>query len=689
MRAAIDRAKSPRYYRLMASDASAAARIAQLISEIVDHDYRYHVLANPAVSDHEYDNLMAELLKLEEANPSLRRTDSPSQRVGGEATSQFVTLRHATPMLSLDNSYSRDDVIAFDQRVHAALPDEEVAYVAELKVDGVALSLTYQDSVLQRAVTRGNGVQGDGITANARTIRAIPLRLRQPHVSCEVRGEVYMTADNFAALNRQQEEADRPLFANPRNSTAGSLKLQDPGAVSARGLRFFAYWLDLEGPDAPQTHFERLEYLQALGQAVNPARVRSTDLEGVFRFYDQHAENRDKLGYEIDGIVIKVDDLHQQQRLGNTAKSPRSAMAFKFRAQQARTILREIRWQVGRTGAVSPVAVLDPVYLAGTTVQRATLHNVSEISRKDIREGDTVLLEKGGDVIPKIVSVVLEERAPSSQAYQFPSSCPSCAAPLIRHEDEAVIRCINPACPGQLCKRLEHFAGRNAMDIEGLGSAAVEQVVDRGLVGDVGDIYSLDLEGVSQLERMAEKSAQNLVRGIQQSRERPFDRVLFALGIPHVGTTVAQTLVMAFPSLGQLKTATQEELESVDEVGPTIARSIVEFFSNPRSTALLDKLVDAGLQLEATITDDGDAPDSAFSGKTVVLTGTLEDYSRDEAAALIRQLGGEITSSVSAKTDILVAGEKAGSKLTKAQELGITVITEQQLLELLEAGQTA
>ena len=529
----------------MASDASAAARIAQLVSEIVDHDYRYHVLADPTVSDHEYDNLMAELLELEEANPSLRQADSPSQRVGGDPTSQFETLRHATPMLSLDNSYSRDDVIAFDQRVRTGLADEEVAYVAELKVDDVALSLTYEDSVLQRAVTRGNGVQGDEITANARTIRTIPLRLRQAHISCEVRGEVYMAADDFAALNRQQELADRPLFANPRNSTAGSLKQQNPRAVAARGLRFFAYWLDLDGvdidrPDAPKTHFERLERLQALGLAVNPARVRSADLDGVFRFYDEFAERRDDLGYEIDGIVIKVDDLDQQQRLGNTAKSPRSAMAFKFQAQQARTVLRKIRWQVGRTGAVSPVAVLDPVYLAGSTVQRATLHNVDEITRKDIREGDTVLLEKGGDVIPKVVSVVVDERSTASQPYQFPDTCPSCATPLVRHEDEAVIRCLNPACSGQLCKRLEHFAGRNAMDIEGLGSAVVEQFVDRGLVGDVGDLYALDVETLSQLERMAQKSARNLVRGIEQSRERPFDRVLFALGIPHVGTTVAQ-----------------------------------------------------------------------------------------------------------------------------------------------------
>ena len=669
----------------MASDRSAAARIAQLVSEIVDHDYRYNVLADPTVSDHEYDNLMAELQELEEANPSLRQQDSPSQRVGGDPSSQFATVRHLTPMLSLDNSYSRDDVVAFDQRVRSGLADEEVAYVAELKVDGVALSLTYEDSVLVRAVTRGNGIQGDEITANARTIRAIPLRLRQADISCQVRGEVYMTAGDFAALNQQQEQAGRPLFANPRNSTAGSLKLQDPRAVAARGLRFFAYWLGVDGVETPRTHFERLERLQDLGLAVNPARVRSADLEGLFRFYHEYASRRDELGYEIDGIVIKVDDLAQQQRLGNTAKSPRSAMAYKFRAQQARTILREIRWQVGRTGAVSPVAVLDPVYLAGTTVQRATLHNVDEIVRKDIREGDTVVLEKGGDVIPKVVSVVTDERTSSSQPYRFPDSCPSCETVLVRHEGEAVIRCINPACPGQLCKRLEHFAGRNAMDIEGLGAAVVEQIVDRGLVGDVGDLYSLDVEALSKLERMAEKSARNLVRGIEQSRERPFDRVLFALGLPHVGTTVAQTLVTAFPSITQLRSADTEELESVEEVGPTIARSIVDFFATPQSAAVVDKLARAGLQLEASDRPVLGTEPSAFNGKTVVLTGSLKRYSRGECAARIRQLGGKITSSVSAETDMVIAGDKAGSKLAKARELGVAVITEQRLMELLEA----
>jgi DNA ligase (NAD+) len=674
----------------MASHTSAAARIAQLIGEIGEHDYRYHALDDPGISDHEYDNLMAELLVLEEANPSLRQAHSPSQRVGGEA-SQFATVRHASAMLSLDNSYSRDDVIAFDQRVHGGLADEEVAYVVELKVDGVALSLTYEDSMLQRAVTRGNGVEGDDVTANARTIRAIPLRLRQAGISCEVRGEVYMTAGDFAALNKQQEEADRPLFVNPRNSTAGSLKLQNPKAVAARGLRYFAYWLELDDVDAPTTtHFERLEQLQELGLAVNPARVRCADLDGVFQFYDEYAVRRDRLGYDIDGIVIKVDNLEQQRRLGRTAKSPRSAMAFKFEAQQARTVLREIRWQVGRTGAVSPVAVLDPVYLAGSTVQRATLHNVDEITRKDVREGDTVILEKGGDVIPKVVSVVTDERAVSSQPYEFPRSCPSCESALVRHDDEAVIRCINPACSGQLCKRLEHFAGRNAMDIEGLGAAVVEQLVEHSLVGDVGDLYSLDVERLSQLERMGAKSAHNLVGGIERSRERPFDRVLFALGISHVGSTVAQTLVTAFPSITELNAASQEDLEAVDDVGPAIARSIIEFFANPQSATLLDKLEPAGLQLEALASEADDAAQedsmpSAFRGKTVVLTGSFEGYSRDECATRIRQLGGKITSSVSAKTDILIAGDKAGSKLAKAQELGVTVITEQQLVALLPA----
>ena len=670
----------------MASE-NAAARIAQLVSEIADHDYRYYVMADPIVSDREYDNLMAELLGLEEANPSLRRPDSPSQRVGGQPASQFATVRHATPMLSLDNSYSRDDVLAFDRRVRSALTDEEVAYVAELKVDGVALSLTYEAGLLRRAATRGNGVHGDEITSNARTIRAIPLRLRRAGITCEVRGEVYMTRDDFAALNRRQADEDLPLFANPRNSTAGSLKLQSPKAVAARGLRFFAYWLELEGADGPRTQHERLARLEALGFAVNPARVRSSDLDGIFRFYDEYTGRRDDLDYEIDGVVISVDDLDQQDRLGNTAKSPRSAMAYKFEAQQARTVLREIRWQVGRTGAVSPVAILDPVFLAGSTVQRATLHNVDEIARKDIREGDTVVLEKGGDVIPKVVAVVAEERTPSSQQYAFPDACPACGATLARHEDEAVIRCLNPACPGQLRRRLEHFAGRNAMDIEGLGSAVVEQLVDRGLVRNVGDLYDLDVAALSGLERMAEKSALNLARGLEQSKERPFDRVLFALGIPHVGTTVAQTLAAAFPSIDRLHSATIEALEAIEEVGPAIARSITDFFANPQSTALLDRLREAGLQLETTDGGDGGTSTSSpspFNGKTVVLTGSLTSHSRDECAERIRQLGGKVTSNVSARTDLVIAGDKAGSKLAKAQELGIVVITEPQLIEMLE-----
>ena len=659
---------------------SARKRIAELSARIEEHDYRYHALADPLISDRDYDALMDELQKLEMAHPSLVRPDSPSRRVGGKPTSDFPTVRHATPMLSLDNSYSREDVLAFDQRVRNALPEEDVQYVAELKVDGVALSLIYEDGVLLRAVTRGNGVQGDEVTGNARTIRSVPLKLRRPGVNCEVRGEVYMTLSAFAALNEQQEKDGKQLFANPRNSTAGSLKLQHPGLVAARRLHFFAYWLKLSNDPDP-THVGHLEMLRDLGFPVNPAFAVGGNLDDVFRFYAEYEAQRGKLDYEIDGVVLKVNDLGQQARLGATSKSPRSAMAYKFPAQQSRTTLREIRWQVGRTGAISPVAVLDPVLLAGSTVRRATLHNVDEIGRKDIRVGDTVLLEKGGDVIPKIVTVVADKRAAGSKPCPVPTACPVCESELVRDEDEAVLRCINPLCPGQLKRRLEHFAGRNAMDIEGLGTAVIEQLVDRELVADVGDLYELDEETLAGLERLAQRSARSILNSLAGSVQRPFDRLIFALGIPHVGTTVARTLTTAFPTIERLASATAEELEEVEEIGPTIACSIREFFSNPQTSPLIDKLHRAGLQLDQT---EAQAPtDSYFSGKKVVLTGTLAGYSRDECAAAIRKLGGVISSSVSRKTDLVIAGENAGSKLAEADELGIEILTEEELVKYL------
>ena len=664
-----------------------AQRIAALADELEEHLYRYHVLDAPTISDREFDRLLAELQALEEAHPALKQPDSPTQRVGGTPTSDFPTVRHARPMLSLDNSYSRQDVEDFDRRVRQSLPDEAVEYVFELKIDGVALSLIYQDSLLVRAVTRGDGVQGDEITANARTIPTIPLRLRQPGIDCEIRGEVYMESRDFAQLNAQRADADEPLFANPRNSTAGSLKLQDSKLVAKRNLRFFAYWIYAE--DGSQTrHSECLKTLREWGLRV-PKYQRCSSIADVFNRYDHYAAARSELPYEIDGVVIKVNSLNQQERLGHTAKSPRSAMAYKFPAYQARTRLREIRLQVGRTGAVTPVAVLEPVLLAGSTIARASLHNADEIRRKDIRIGDTVLIEKGGDVIPKVVGIDRNERPDDSVKYAFPNQCPSCKGPLTRDAEEAVTRCDNPTCPAQLRRRLEHFASRNAMDIEGLGPAVVEQLVEQKLVKDLSNLYELNVESLGALERMGEKSAQNLLDGLDLSKEQPFDRVLFALGIRHVGATVARTLARTFGSLDALCKASVEELEATHEIGPTIARSLHASLPNlPALDHVLYKLKNKAKLQFAMKAEEAAAPASHFSGKTVVITGTLSSYSRDEAAALIERLGGKTTSSVSKKTDLLIAGEKAGSKLAKAQALGVAVVDEAAFIaQLKEAGE--
>ena len=663
-----------------------AQRIAALSAELSEHLYRYHILADPTISDQEFDLLLVELQALEEDHPTLKRPDSPTQRVGGTPTSDFPTVRHARPMLSLDNSYSRQDVFDFDRRVRQSLPDEAVEYVFELKIDGVALSLIYQDSLLVHAVTRGDGVQGDEITANARTIPTIPLRLRQLGINCEIRGEVYMESRDFDRLNAQRAASGEPLFANPRNSTAGSLKLQNPNLVAKRNLRFFAYWIHAEG--SGQTHHsECLATLRDWGLMV-PEHRRCASLADVFDHYDHYAAARSELPYEIDGVVIKVDSLSQQERLGYTAKSPRSAMAYKFPAYQARTRLLDIHLQVGRTGAVTPVAVLEPVPLAGSTIARASLHNADEIRRKDIRIGDTVLIEKGGDVIPKVVEVDLSERPDDSVEYAFPNQCPSCKGLLTRDAEEAVARCDNPTCPAQLRRRLEHFAARNAMDIEGLGPAVVEQLVEQGLVKDLSDLYELNVESLGALERMGEKSAQNLLDGLDRSKEQPFDRVLFALGIRHVGATVARTLARTFGNLDALCKASVEELEATHEIGPTIARSLYASLPDlPALDRVLYKLKNKAKLQFAMEAKETAAPPSYFSGKTVVITGTLSSYSRDEAAALIERLGGKTTSSVSNKTDLLIAGEKAGSKLAKAQALGVAVLDEAAFIaQLQEAG---
>ena len=685
-----------------------AQRIDALAPELEKHLQRYHVFAAPTISDQEFDRLLAELQALEEALvelvPEIKRlhikapTDQEFdrllaklqvlQRIGGAPTSDFPTVRHSRPMLSLDNSYSRQDVEDFDRRVRQSLPDEAVEYVFELKIDGVALSLTYQDSRLERAVIRGDGVQGDEITANARTIRTIPLRLRQPGIDCEIRGEVYMEKSDFDQINDQRAASGEPLFANPRNSTAGSLKLQNPNLVAKRNLRFFAYWIHAEGSGQTR-HSECLATLRAWGLRV-PKHQHCTSLADVFDHYDHYASTRAGLPYEIDGVVIKVDSLSQQERLGYTAKSPRSAMAYKFPAYQARTRLLDIHLQVGRTGAVTPVAVLEPVPLAGSTIARASLHNADEIHRKDIRIGDTVKIEKGGDVIPKVIEVDRSKRPDDSVEYAFPNQCPSCKSPLTRDAEEAVARCDNPTCPAQLRRRLEHFASRNAMDIEGLGPAVVEQLVDQGLVKDLSDLYELNVKSLGALERMGEKSAQNLLDGLERSKNQPLDRVLFALGIRHIGTTAARILVQAFRPFEDLRKASRDpkELEATTPgIGPTIADSL--HTSLDELKPVIDKLRQAKLHAltEEEAAEEAAAQPSHFSGKTVVITGTLSGYSRDEAAALVERLGGKTTSSVSKKTDLLIAGEKAGSKLAKAQALGVAVLDEAAFIaQLQEAG---
>ncbi|NKB71110.1 MAG: NAD-dependent DNA ligase LigA [Candidatus Latescibacteria bacterium] len=666
----------------------AARRIARLVTELNEHSYRYFSLDEPSISDQEFDQLLAELQELEQAHPELVQADSPTLRVGGDPTSQFATVEHALPMMSLDNSYSREDIEAFDQRVRTSLPDEAIAYMAELKIDGVALSLRYEDSLLTRAATRGDGVQGDEITANVRTISAIPLRLRQPGVNCEVRGEVYLGDGDFAALNQQRAAAEEPLFANPRNATAGSLKLQDPRLVAQRKLRFFAYWLHAPQAGAT-THSQHLALLREWGLPVNPHTALCPDIDALLAFYGEYDHRRDSLGYEIDGVVIKVDNLDQQQRLGATAKSPRSAMAFKFKARQARTLLRQIDLQLGRTGVLTPVALLDPVALAGSTVQRASLHNEDEIRRKDVRPGDTVILEKGGDVIPKIISVVLDHRPADSVPFQFPDTCPSCQTPVVRDPDEAAVRCDNPACPAQLKRRIEHFASRNAMDVDGLGPAIVEQLVESGLVQDVGDLYHLESDRLVELERIGPGLAHNLLTSLEASKKRLFDRVLFALGLRHVGSTVARTLARHYPSTQTLQQAGTEALEAIPEIGPAIAKSVDDYFSAQANLVLVEKLAQAGLQLAQVEQTDGGThtADSYFAAKTVVLTGTLSNYSREQAATLVENLGGRITSAVSKKTDIVVAGEQAGSKRTRAESLGVEIMTEEDfVVQLRQAG---
>lgn len=661
--------------------------IEALRAQINRHDYLYYVLAQPEISDYEYDQLMKRLEVLEREHPELITPDSPTQRVSGQPTKEFPVVTHRKPMQSLSNTYNEGEIRDFDRRVRSLLPaGEMVEYVCELKIDGVAMSLVYENGLLARAATRGDGVQGDEVTANIKTIRSIPLKLEteQPELlNIEVRGEVYLTRDDLIQMNDDRLKRGEDPYANPRNTAAGSLKLQDPREVARRPLKMFCYFLEsTTHPDYFATHSQALEMLESLKFPVNPHRKICASIDEVIEFWKEWEKNRGSVPYDIDGVVVKVNNLRQQQLLGSTAKSPRWAIAFKFTAEQAETRLKDIVWQVGRTGVVTPVAILEPVQLLGTTVNRATLHNVEELERLDLRIHDTVVLEKGGDIIPKIVQAVVEKRKGQLPRYQPPAVCPTCESPLKRYEGEVALRCENISCPAQLARRIEHFASRRAMDIEGLGEKVVEQMLKANLIHDVGDLYSLKVADIANLERMGPKSAANLINAIEKSKQQDFYRVIFALGIPFVGEGAARLLAENFADLDQLMQATPEQLAQIEGIGEKTAGSICEFFKNETNLQVIEKLRKAGVNFKAPSRKE-QAADDKFAGKTFVFTGTLQRFSRSEAAEKVRERGGKVSSSVSKKTDYVVEGAEAGSKAARARQLGVTILSENDFLEML------
>jgi len=654
---------------------------------IHEHDYRYYVLADPRITDFEYDALMHELQELERQHPEFVTADSPTQRVSGQPTREFETVTHRYPMLSLSNTYNEQDFRAFDQRVSAALK-ERYSYVAELKIDGLAISLIYEGGLLVQGVTRGDGVQGDDITNNLRTIRSIPLSIRKVEgvpTDFEVRGEVYLPRANFDKINAERAEQGDPLYMNPRNVAAGTLKIQDPALVAKRGLQMFCYTILSDHPEAfGDGQWAHLQTLKKMGFVVNPHVRHLNTIEEVVAFVDEWAERRNSLPYDIDGVVVKVNKLDQQKILGHTAKSPRWAIAFKFKALREETRIHAITWQVGRTGTITPVAELEPVLLAGTTVSRATLHNMDEIRRKDIRVNDFVFIEKGGDIIPKVVAVLTEKRSAESKPTLAPSVCPSCSTTLVRIEGEAALRCPNAHCPEQIKRRIEHFAGRGAMDINGLGSALIDVLVSKGIINDVGDLYDLTLENLSELERMGEKSAIRVLEGLEASKKKEAYRLLFALGIPFIGITASKTILQTLGSIDALWHAGTERLLEIDGIGEKMVESIIAYWKDSAHQRLYERLKAAGLNTRAQ--KPAARLNMVLNGKQFVLTGALPDMSRAEATKLIEERGGKVISSVSKKTDYVLAGEKPGSKLAKAQKLGIAVINKEQFMELIGVG---
>ncbi|HVL76594.1 MAG TPA: NAD-dependent DNA ligase LigA [Noviherbaspirillum sp.] len=662
-------------------------RAAWLKDELNRHSHAYYVLDNPTIPDAEYDRMFRELVELEQAHPDLVTSDSPTQRVGGKPLPQFEQVRHAVPMLSLNNAFDDDEVRGFDRRVCEALQADNVAYATELKFDGLAVNLRYENGVLVQAATRGDGTTGENVTANIRTVRAIPLRLHGRDVPkvIDVRGEVLMFKADFARLNERQRAAGQKEFANPRNAAAGSLRQLDSRITAQRALRFFAYGIGvLDGRAMPASHSALLDWYQTLGLPVCAERAVVRGADGLLAFFRDIGARRRELPYEIDGIVYKVDRLDQQQRLGFVARAPRFALAHKFPAEEAMTSVQGIDVQVGRTGAITPVARLAPIFVGGVTVTNATLHNEDEVRRKDVKIGDTVIVRRAGDVIPEVVSVVPELRPADARPFSMPKTCPVCGSPIVRPEDEAVARCSGGwiKCAAQRKGGLQHFVSRRAMDVEGMGEQLIDQLVEKGIVTTAADLYKLGLTGLAELDRMAEKSAQNVLNALEKSKSTTLARFIFALGIRHVGEATAKELARHFGKLDRLLDASEEQLLEVADIGPVVARSIRDFLADPLNRELIEQLRAAGIHWEEA--DGAASAPKPLQGKTFVLTGTLPTMTRDEAARKIEEAGAKVAGSVSKKTSFVVAGEEAGSKLAKAQELGVPVLDEAGLMKLLE-----
>lgn len=659
----------------------AKKKIEKLRAEIERHNRLYYVEAKPVISDFEFDKLLRSLADLEEEFPEFKTSDSPTMRVGGEPLKEFKTVRHTIPMMSLDNTYSYDELREFDKRVKKTLARDRVDYFVEEKIDGVSISLTYRNGLFVLGATRGDGKSGDDVTENLKTIRDIPLKISGAKIPelLEVRGEVYMPHHSFEEINREKEKAGEELFANPRNACAGTLKLLDPKLVAKRKLSIFCHGLGSVHGKVPETQSELMEWFRSVGFKTIQHTACAKNIEEVIVFAQSFAKKKEKLNYDVDGLVVKADPFRDHEILGATSKAPRWMIAYKYPAERAETILEDIEISVGRTGALTPVAHLKPVRLSGTTVSRASLHNQDEIERLDARIGDHVLVEKSGEIIPKVIEVLAEKRKTQLRKFKFPDRCPVCGGHTAQDEGQVAIRCVSLACPAQLKGRIKHYAMRDAMDIEGLGDALIEQLVNKKLVKDLADIYDLDFKEVADLERMADKSAQNLFDGIEESKSRELYRLMFGLGILNVGERAAQLLADRFRSLDRLMEATEEEFCAIREIGPVTARSIADFFKEKGTHAIIEKLRKAGVRFNVVEAKKEGTP---FSGKTCVITGTLKNFSRGDAETLIRRLGGTPSSSVSKKTDFLIVGEEPGSKYDKAKELGVKILSDDEFKKI-------